>query len=118
MKIKMYFTVILMMLWCSLAGAHEITPASADKGFNLGHLDLHARYVSHHHDDGGLVHQDQSEQSSTHMVVDGVNAITAITVPTFSVFSTSPSSAIDHQPDSFLESLLVNLPFRPPRALT
>ena len=91
--------------------------ASADKGFDLEHLDLHAHSVSHHHDEEGRVHQDQSEQSSTHMVMDGVNAMTAITVPVISIFSTAPASAIEQKADSFHESLLVNLPFRPPRTL-
>ena len=110
--------MILMMLWYSVAGAYQVMHASAEKGFDLEHLDLHAHAVFHYHDDEGHVHQDKSEQSSTHMVMDGVNAITAITVPVFSIFSTSPASAIEHQADSFHESLLVNLPFRPPRTLT
>ena len=114
----MCITMILMILWYSVAGAYQVMHASAEKGFDLEHLDLHAHAVFHYHDDEGHVHKDKSEQSSTHMVMDGVNAMTAITVPVISIYSISPPSAIEHQADSFHESLLVNLPFRPPRTLT
>jgi hypothetical protein len=118
MREKVSITVILMMLWYSVAGVYHVMHASADRGFDLGHLDLHAHAVSHHHDDEGQVHQDQSVQSSLHMVMDGANAITAITVTALGFPPSSPSSVIEHQSDLFYEFLLVNLPFRPPRTLT
>jgi len=62
--------LLLCLCWQALAVAGQMPLEASHE--ELEHAVLHWSGQGHHHDDEGTLHQDESDQSTQHIVADGV----------------------------------------------
>jgi hypothetical protein len=117
MRHKLLITLVLMMFWHSVAGAYQVMGTSQSQGLDADHLELHAHSVSHHHDDDGDVHEDNSIHSAIHMALDSANVNVALETVQYFNFGIQSPSHIANSATTFHANVLVDLLFRPPRSL-
>lgn len=105
--------LLACLTWQSLAFAHATVAPQGDG--DLAHTLLHWSDEAHHHHDGDI-HQDDSDESVSHVMSDHMGSSMALPSCTPSVGAFSPSEALpitpqEQVPAPFLDGLL-----RPPKA--
>ena len=108
-----HFVLLLAMLWQALAGVGLAVTALADPS----HSALHWQAQSHHHDDSGFLHQDDSAESAQHLLCDHLSVAAVLIAGTAQGLPalTSPAPHGSHQ--ALVPEPTLDGPLRPPRPL-
>ena len=112
-RLVVLLVMLFAMVWQTVAVARAGSTMNASAG--LEHAALHWQKVSHHHDQHGLLHLDDSNDSAQHLLSDHLSATAALIFSAPNDFpplaSAAPGSMRETAvPDPTLDGLL-----RPPR---
>ncbi|MFY3386089.1 hypothetical protein [Paracidovorax sp. MALMAid1276] len=112
---RLLAVILLWSVICQAFGAPRLAGFGHDGAFDASHVQMHVQGAAHHHDDEGLAHQDDSQESLVHMLSDGGPSSAALLpCPQFSLsFTPTPAPAVAAHalgPPPYLDGLR-----RPPR---
>lgn len=76
---RLFAVFLLLTLLCqAFAMAGQSLALSHEESFQLEHVEMHWEGAAHHHDEDGMAHQDNSPESTAHMLADGGSGTAAL----------------------------------------
>jgi len=68
---RLLAVILLLSVFCqAFATARQTIVLDHGSVFQIGHAAMHFEGASHHHDEDGIAHQDDSQESIQHMLAD------------------------------------------------
>jgi len=116
---RLLAVILLLSLFCqAFAAARQTVVLDHAGAFEAVHAEMHMDGVSHHHDEHGVMHQDDSQESIQHMLADaGPGTAALLHFPQLSLpLDRSPAPAVTAEsvsPSPHLDGLR-----RPPRLIS
>ena len=116
---RLLAVILLLSIFCqAFATARQVVAFDHEGAFEVVHAEVHLEGAAHHHDEDGVMHQDDSQESIQHMLAEACPGTAAIFH--FSQLSLpldrSPTPAVTAEsvsPSPYLDGLR-----RPPRLIS
>ncbi|RYF32135.1 MAG: hypothetical protein EOO23_00095 [Comamonadaceae bacterium] len=116
---RLLAVILLLSFFCqAFATARQVVAFDHEGGFHVEHSEMHLEGAAHHHDEDGVMHQDNSQESIQHMLAEASPGTAALFhFPQLSLpADRSPTPAVNAEsvsPSPYLDGLR-----RPPRLIS
>jgi len=116
---RLLAVILLLSFFCqAFATARQTVSFDHEGAFQVAHAEMHLDGAAHHHDEDGVMHQDDSQESIQHMLADaGPGTAALFHFPQLSLpLDGSPAPAVSAEsltPSPYLDGLR-----RPPRLIS
>ncbi len=113
---RLLAVILLLSFFCqAFATARQVVAFDHEGAFQVVHAEMHLDGAAHHHDEHGVMHQDDSQESIQHMLAEaGPGTVALLHFPLLShSLDRSPAPAVTDEtvsPSPYLDGLR-----RPPR---
>lgn len=76
---RLLSVILLLSFFCqAFAASRQVVSFDHEGAFQVGHAEMHLEGAAHHHDENGVMHQDDSQESIQHILAEAGSGLAAL----------------------------------------